>query len=124
LSPGLDFETRLFSKPNAVELLDSELRKSGYQCQPIALGVNTDAYQPVERQQKISRSILEVLEAFGHPVSIITKSALIERDLDILKRLAEKNLVSVCISITTFDKTIARSLGPRTAAPHRRLQTI
>jgi DNA repair photolyase len=124
LSPGLDFETKIFNKPNAAELLEKALGKPGYQCQPIALGVNTDAYQPVERQQKTSRSILEVLRAFNHPVSIITKSALIERDLDILKDMALKNLVSVCISITTLDKSIARSLEPRAAAPHRRIQTI
>ncbi|MFT7674903.1 MAG: DNA repair photolyase [Gammaproteobacteria bacterium] len=114
----------LFSKPDAAKLLETALRKPGYQCQPIALGVNTDAYQPIERQKEISRSVLAVLQAFNHPVSIITKSALIKRDLDILKGMAELDLISVCISITTFDKSIARSLEPRAAAPHRRIQTI
>ena len=124
LSPGIDFETRLFRKPDAAKILDRELRKPGYQCKPLALGVNTDAYQPIERQEKTTRSVLEVLKAFRHPVSIISKSALIERDIDILTDLAAENLVSVCISVTTLDKDIARTLEPRAAAPHRRLQTI
>lgn len=124
LSPGLDFETRLFSKPDAAALLEEALRKSGYQCQPIALGVNTDAYQPVERKLEITRSVLEVLQQFQHPVSIITKSALIERDIDILQAMAQQQLVSVYISVTTLDAALARKLEPRAAAPHRRLQTI
>lgn len=124
LSPGLDFETRLFSKPNAAVLLDETLRKSGYQCQTLALGVNTDAYQPVERKLKITRSILEVLQQFRHPVSIITKSAMIERDIDILREMSSDQLVSVYISITSLDGELARKLEPRAAAPHRRLQTI
>jgi DNA repair photolyase len=124
LSPGLDFETKLFSKPNAAELLDNTLRNPSYQCQPIALGVNTDAYQPTERKLKITRSILEVLQHFRHPVSIITKSAMIERDINILSEMAKDDLVSVYISITTLDAQLARKMEPRAAAPHRRLQTI
>ena len=124
LSPGLDFETKLFSKPEAASLLDKTLRKPSYSCRPLALGVITDGYQPIERQLKITRSILEVLREFNHPVSIITKSALIERDIDILAEMAEYNLLSVCISVTTLDAKIARTMEPRAAAPHRRLQTI
>ena len=124
LSPGMDFETRIFSKPNAASLLDEALRKPGYQCQPLALGVNTDAYQPAERKLQITRSLLGVLQQFSHPVSIITKSALIERDIDILRNMAEKELVSVYLSVTTLDTTLARKLEPRAAAPRRRLQTI
>ena len=124
LSPGLDFETRLFSKPNAALLLDEVLRKPGYQCKTLALGVNTDAYQPVERKLGITRSVLEVLQQFRHPVSIITKSALIERDIDILQEMAARQLVSVYLSITTLDSELARKMEPRAAAPHRRLQTI
>jgi len=124
LSPGLDFETQIFCKPNAAALLDETLRKSGYKCQPIALGVNTDAYQPTERKLGITRSVLEVLQDFRHPVSIITKSALVERDIDILSEMAEDDLVSVYISITTMDGELARKLEPRAAAPHRRLKTI
>ncbi len=124
LSPGLDFETRLFYKPDAAELLENALRKPGYQPKPIVLGANTDAYQPADRKLAITRSILEVLKAYQHPVSIITKSALVERDIDILAELAKNNLVSVVISITTLDKQLARGLEPRAAAPQRRLQTI
>ncbi|MGD2074634.1 MAG: PA0069 family radical SAM protein [Gammaproteobacteria bacterium] len=123
-SPGLDFETRLFYKPAAAALLRSELGRPGYRCQPIALGVNTDAYQPVERELKITRGILEVLAGCGHPVGIVTKSALIERDLDLLHRLAEQRLVHVTVSVTTLDRALARVMEPRAAAPHRRLQTI
>ncbi len=124
LSPGLDFETQLFSKPAAAALLDEALRKPGYQCQPIALGVNTDAYQPIERKLEITRSVLGTLQRFNHPVSIITKSAMIERDIDILRPMAEHQLVSVYVSVTTLDAELARKLEPRAAAPHRRLQTI
>ncbi len=124
LSPGLDFETQIFSKPKAAALLEKTLRKPGYECQPIALGVNTDAYQPSERKLGITRSVLEVLQDFRHPVSIITKSALIERDIDILGEMAQDNLVSVYISITTLDGELARKLEPRAAAPQRRLKTI
>lgn len=124
LSPGLDFETRLLSKPDAAALLEKALRKPGYRCQPIALGVNTDAYQPVERKLQITRQVLEVLQQFRHPVAIITKSALVERDIDILREMARDRLVSVNISVTTLDAELARSLEPRAAAPQRRLQTI
>jgi len=124
LSPGLDFETRLFSKPNAAGLLEEALRKPGYRCQPLALGVNTDAYQPIERKLEITRSLLGVLQQFNHPLSIITKSALIERDIDILRSMAAQQLVSVYLSVTTLDATLARKLEPRAAAPRRRLQTI
>ncbi len=124
LSPGLDFETRLFSKPEAATLLDKALSRPAYRCQPLALGVNTDAYQPIERKLGITRSVLEVLQRFRHPVSIITKSALVERDVDILREMAQDRLVSVAISITTLEAEMARKLEPRAAAPHRRLQTI
>ncbi len=124
LSPGLDFETRLFAKPDAAALLEAALRKPGYACQPIALGVNTDAYQPIERRLEITRSVLEVMRRYRHPVTIITKSALIERDLDMLRDLAADRLVSVYLSVTTLDGELARKLEPRAAAPHRRLETI
>lgn len=124
LSPGLDFETRLFSKPNAAALLEEALRKPGYRCQTLALGVNTDAYQPIERKLEITRSVLQVLQQFRHPVAIVTKSALVERDIDILREMADDQLVSVYVSITTLDAELARKLEPRAAAPHRRLQTI
>ena len=124
LSPGLDFETRLFSKPDAAALLDDALRKPGYECQTVALGVNTDAYQPVERKLGITRAVLEVLQRFRHPVSIVTKSALVERDIDILREMAGERLVSVYVSITTLDAGLARKLEPRAAAPHRRLRTL
>jgi DNA repair photolyase len=124
LSPGLDFETRLFAKPEAPALLRKELAKPGYRCAPIALGVNTDSYQPIERELKITRQVLEVLAECGHPVSIVTKSALIERDLDLLTRLARDDLVQVYITVTTLDAGIARKLEPRAASPRRRLQAI
>ncbi len=124
LSPGIDFETRLFYKPNAAELLRKALSKRRYRCQPIALGINTDAYQPVERKLKITRQILEVLQAFQHPVSIVTKSALIERDVDILGEMAQKHLASVAISIPTLDNRLANKLEPRATAPQRRLETV
>ena len=119
-SPGLDFETKIFHKPNAAALLRAELARPGYRCQPIALGVNTDAYQPAERRLNITRQILQVLLEFRHPVGIVTKSALVERDLDLLTRLADDNLVHVRVSVTTLDRTLARSLEPRAAAPQRR----
>ena len=124
LSPGLDFETRLFSKPNAAPLLEETLRKSGYRPQTLALGVNTDAYQPVERKLGITRSVLEVLQRYRHPVAIVTKSALVERDIDILAEMAADQLACVNISVTTLDTELARKLEPRAAAPHRRLRTI
>jgi DNA repair photolyase len=124
LSPGLDFETRLFAKTNAVELLREALAKPGYRPSPIALGANTDCYQPIERQHKITRGILEVLAECEHPVTIVTKSALIERDLDVLKNLAANNLVKVFVSIGTLDRELARKLEPRAASPQRRLDVL
>jgi DNA repair photolyase len=124
LSPGLDFETKLFAKPDAAQLLRAELSKPAYRCSPIALGVNTDSYQPVERELKVVRQILEVLAECRHPLSIVTKSALVERDIDLLAQLAQDNLVQVFISITTLDAEIARKLEPRASSPRRRLQAI
>jgi DNA repair photolyase len=124
LSPGLDFETRLFAKTNAAEKLREELAKPSYRVEPIAIGVNTDAYQPIEREYKITRSIFEVLEETSHPSFVITKSALIERDIDILASLAKRNLVSVTITIVTLNQDISRYLEPRTTAPLRRLKAI
>jgi len=124
LSPGLDFESRIFYKPDAAALLRKELSKPGYSCAPIALGINTDAYQPAERRLGITRAVIEVLAEFGHPFSIVTKSALIERDLDLLAPLAARNLFQAAVSVTTLDRHLARSLEPRAAAPERRLETI
>lgn len=124
LSPGLDFETKLFAKPDAAKLLRAELAKSGYQCSPIALGVNTDHYQPIEREWKLTRQILEVLAECKHPFSIVTKSALIERDLDLLTHMARDNLVQVVITITSLNGEVVRQLEPRAASPRRRLQTL
>jgi DNA repair photolyase len=124
LSTGLDFETRLFAKFDAAKLLAAELRKPGYRVSTISLGANTDPYQPVERDLKITRSILEVLAAFQHPVSIVTKSALVLRDLDILAPMAEKRLAKVFISVTTLDRDLARKLEPRASTPPRRLAAI
>jgi DNA repair photolyase len=124
LSPGLDFETRLFAKTAAPELLRAELAKPGYRCRIIALGANTDPYQPIEREYRITRGILEVLQEFEHPVCIVSKSALVTRDLDILAPMAAKGLASVAISITTLDRDLARHLEPRAATPPRRLETL
>ena len=124
LSPGLDFETRILFKPRAAELLDKALRASGYRCRPMGLGSNTDPWQPAERKLRISRSILKVLDAFNHPVTIVTKAAAIERDLDILASMALRNLVCVNISVTSLDAGLVRKLEPRTATPVRRLKTI
>ncbi len=124
LSAGLDFETRLFAKPNAAALLEKELAAPGYQPRAIAIGTNTDAYQPIERQHRIMRSILEVLERTSHPVGIVTKSALILRDLDILKPMAERGLVKVAISVTSLDHKLSRIMEPRASAPGRRIETI
>ncbi|MES1945041.1 radical SAM domain-containing protein [Salinisphaera sp. PC39] len=124
LSPGLDFETRIFYKGNAAERLEAELRKPGYRPTPISLGINTDAYQPAERRLRVTRSLLEVLWAYRHPVSLITKSALITRDLDILGPMAEHGLVSAAVSVTSLDPDIKRRLEPRTAGPAARLRTI
>ena len=123
-SPGLDFETRLTFKPDVAALLEKELRKPGYTAMPIALGSNTDPYQPVERTLKLTRSVLEVLERFGHPLSIVTKSAGVLRDLDILQRLAARGLVRVWLSVTTLDNTLARRMEPRAASPERRLAAL
>lgn len=124
LSPGLDFETKLFAKTNAAELLRGELAKPGYKPSPIALGANTDCYQPIERKYRITRQILEVLAECEHPVTIVTKSALIERDLDLLKSLASGNLVKVFMSIGSLDRELARRLEPRAASPQRRLDVV
>jgi DNA repair photolyase len=124
LSPGLDFETRLFYKDNAVQLLRAELSKRNYRCKPIALGINTDGWQPLERRMLVSRSILAVLAECRHPVSIVTKSTLILRDLDLLQDLARDRLVSVMVSITSLDAQIKRTLEPRAAAPLARLKVI
>jgi len=124
MSPGLDFETRLLFKPELPELLEKELSKPGYVARPVALGANTDPYQPVERTLGITRRVLEVLERFGHPVTIVTKSAGVLRDLDILKRLSERNLVHVCLSVTTLDLKLARIMEPRAASPLRRLEAV
>ena len=124
LSPGIDFETRLFYKPNAAELLEKELRKPGYRVSPIALGANTDPYQPVERRLEVTRGILQVLARFRHPVGIVTKGAMIERDLDLLQDLARDNLVGVGITLTTLDPVLKRSLEPRASAPSARLRVI
>jgi DNA repair photolyase len=124
LSPGIDFETRLTAKTNAAEKLREEIAKPGYRCEPLTVGVNTDAYQPIEREFRITRSILELMSETNHPVSLITKSALIERDIDLLAPMAEKNLVSVTISITTLDPGITRYMEPRTSAPARRVLAV
>src|SRR5690349_8937629 len=124
LSPGLDFETKIFAKTNAAELLRAELAKPGYKPSPIAIGSNTDCYQPLERKFKITRQILEVLAEAEHPLTLVTKSALVERDLDILGPMAEKNLVRVFVSIGTLDRELARKLEPRAASPQRRLDIL
>ena len=124
LSPGLDFETRIFAKTNAAALLREELSRPGYRCEPISLGINTDAYQPAEKRYRITRALLEVMTEARQPVALITKSALIERDLDLLVPLARQNLVHVAISLTTLQHDLSRYLEPRTVAPTRRLQTI
>jgi DNA repair photolyase len=124
LSPGLDFETRLFYKDNAVELLRAELSRPRYVCKSIALGINTDGWQPLERRLEVSRRVLEVLAECRHPVTIVTKSALIVRDLDLLRDLARDQLVSVMVSITSLDNEIKRTLEPRTASPQARLKVI
>jgi DNA repair photolyase len=124
LSPGLDFESRIFVKPEAPKLLAAELAKPSYVCRPIAMGTNTDPYQPAERNYEITRGVLEVLRDHNHPVCIVTKSALIQRDIDILSAMAKKNLASVTMSITTLDRALARTLEPRAATPERRLETL
>lgn len=124
LSPGLDFESRLFAKPDAARLLERELSRPGYVPRTIAIGTNTDPYQPIEKKWRIMREILEVLEAFNHPVGIVTKSALIARDIDILGRMAERGLAKVAFSVTTLDRKLARTMEPRAATPARRLEAM
>jgi DNA repair photolyase len=124
LSPGLDFESKLFVKPDAPKLLEGELSAPGYTPRTIAIGTNTDPYQPIEREYQVMRRILELLDRCGHPVGIVTKSALIVRDLDILARMAQRNLVKVALSVTTLDGQLARVMEPRAAAPARRLDTL
>ena len=124
LSPGLDFETRLVARPEAPAVLRAELGKRSYKVAPIAIGTNTDPYQPIEKEHGIMRACLEVLEACGHPVAIVTKGALIERDLDILGRMARRGLMRVGISLTTLDARLSRCMEPRAPSPKRRLQMI
>lgn len=124
LSPGLDFETRLFAKVNAAELLRRELASPSWVPEAISLGINTDAYQPIERKLGITRQVLEVLHECNQPVGIITKSALIERDIDLLADMATRKLAAAAVTITTLDHTIARTLEPRAASPTRRLKTV
>src|SRR5215469_2961239 len=124
LSPGLDFESRIFYKPQAAALLTAELSKKGYTCRPIAIGSNTDPYQPAESKLGVMRSILEVLRDFRHPVTVVTKGALIQRDIDILAEMASARLAVVTVSVTTLDRGLARVMEPRAATPQRRLETI
>jgi DNA repair photolyase len=123
-SPGLDFETKLLFKPDVAELLEKELRKPGYIARPLALGSNTDPYQPIDRTLKLTRAVLQVLDRFNHPVTIVTKSAGVLRDLDILQPMARRRLVRVCVSVTTLDPALARTMEPRASTPARRLQAI
>src|SRR5690606_21922284 len=124
LSPGLDFETRLFYKRDAAALLERTFRRPGYRPSPIMLGANTDAYQPIERERLVTRSLLEVMRDFRHPVTIVTKSALVLRDVDLLAELAANDLVEVRVSITTLDPEIKRTLEPRAAGPLARLRVV
>ena len=124
LSPGIDFETRIFYKADAARLLRAELARPGYVCQPIMLGANTDPYQPVEKRLGVTRQILELLLEVRHPVTVITKGALVLRDLDLLSALADLNLVHVTVSLTTLDPELKRTLEPRTASPQARLRVI
>jgi DNA repair photolyase len=124
LSPGADFESKLFAKPNAAELLARELSSPNYVPKVIAMGTNTDPYQPTEKRMRITRSILEVLREFNHPVGIVTKSALILRDLDILAPMAAEGLAKVAVSVTTLDRKLARTMEPRASTPPKRLETI
>ncbi len=124
LSPGLDFESRILAKPDAAQRLTEELRAPGYRCSMIALGTNTDPYQPTEARLGITREILQVLSDFDHPVSVVTKSALVTRDIDLLAPMAEKGLAQVAISVTTLDRKLARRMEPRAATPTRRLEAM
>jgi len=123
-SPGLDFESQLFFKPEAAKLLEKELSRKGYRPSPIHIGGNTDPYQPIERTLRITRQLIEVLDRFNHPFSIITKNAMIVRDLDLYTRLAARNLVRTAVSVTTLDRKLARAMEPRAATPQRRLDAI
>ena len=123
-SAGLDFETKLYAKTDAAKLLERELSSPRYRPDTIALGTNTDPYQPIERERRITRSVLEVLERTGHPVGIVTKSVLVTRDIDILERMARRGLAKVALSVTTLDKRIARAMEPRAATPARRLEAV
>jgi DNA repair photolyase len=124
LSAGLDFETKLFAKTNAAELLRTELAKPGYRVSPINLGANTDPYQPIERRYRITRQVIEILAEHQHPLTIVTKSALIERDLDLLAPLARQNLVYAFVSVTSLDNRLSSKLEPRASAPHRRIEAL
>lgn len=124
LSPGLDFETQLFYKPDAARLLEKELAAPGYRCSAITIGANTDPYQPIEREHRVTRSVIEVLSKYRHPFSIITKSAMIERDVDLLAEMAQHDLVTALVSITTLRNELKRTLEPRTASPAARLRAI
>ncbi|WP_275789271.1 PA0069 family radical SAM protein [Pararhizobium gei] len=124
LSPGLDFETKLYAKPDAAKLLERELAKPGYKVRPIAIGTNTDPYQPIEKEWRIMRQVLEVLKACNHPVMIVTKSAMVMRDIDILAPMAEKGLAKVGLSVTTLDGKLARLMEPRASTPTKRLEAI
>ncbi len=124
LSPGIDFETRLYAKANAPRQLDAELRRPGYRAAVLALGANTDPYQPIEERQRITRGVLETLAAFRHPVTITTKSALVLRDRELLQEMARQNLVRVQFSVATLDRGIARTLEPRASTPARRLEAL
>jgi DNA repair photolyase len=124
LSPGLDFETKLFAKTNAAQALERELADPSYRVDTIAIGTNTDPYQPIERRYRIMRRILEILSAANHPVGIVTKSALVLRDLDLLKSMAARGLVKVALSVTTLDRKLARAMEPRASTPNKRLETL
>jgi DNA repair photolyase len=124
LSPGLDFESKIFYKPDAAAQLRRELAQPGYRCTPVALGANTDPYQPAERKLEVTRSILELLSELEHPVQIVTKSAMVERDIDLLATMAARNLCTVSVSVTTLDRKLSRVMEPRAPAPERRLRTI
>jgi DNA repair photolyase len=124
LSPGLDFESKLLVKPEAAKLLDAELRKPSYVPQVIAMGTNTDPYQPIEREWRVTRSVLQVLSDFKNPVGIVTKSALVQRDIDILAPMAAEGLARVFLSVTTLDRKLARVMEPRAATPEKRIETI
>ncbi|MFD1123729.1 PA0069 family radical SAM protein [Methylophilus flavus] len=124
MSPGLDFESRLLMKADAVGLLKKELAHPKYQCAPIALGMNTDSYQPIEREYQLTRKIIQVLSEANHPFSLVTKSSLVERDIDLIAPMAAKGLASIYLSITTLDRQVARRLEPRAAAPERRFETL